>query len=340
MDQQPSSGDAEAHGCAPVGVPNLLGYKTRSTLPEMMPWLSAEIVLRRAGYACLADLAHHEQAARTGEAESIHRMRVAVRRWRATISAFGPLIPQRPRRAASNELRWIAVALSEARNLDVFVSAVLAPARAAISWSSELERLAASIDRRRRAAHAAAKTAISSERYGASVQTLADWLDNREWRSDGDAAALLRPIGELAPLLLSRRHRQAQKQGASFAKQSEAARHQLRITLKKLRYTAELVGDLYEGATAKEFVRSLKQLQDDLGDINDVSVARDIIASLADPAQPKIGIDHAGRRIIAWHKRRLAGNEAMLRKRVRQLFKIEPFWMYPLTAEWHGPKHH
>lgn len=297
-----------------------------------MPGLSGELVLQRAGYACIEHLARNERAARAGEAEGIHQTRVAVRRWRATLSAFGPLIPQAPRRAASNELRWVADALSEARNLDVFVTVVLAPARADLSWSSELERLATAIDRRRLTAHAAAHAAISSARYGASVRTLADWLEGREWRSGGDAVALLRPIGELAPLLLSRRHRQAQKQGASFAKRSEEARHQLRITLKKLRYTAELVGDLYEAATAKEFIRSLKQLQDDLGDINDVSVARGIVASLPNLDRPNIGIDHAGRRIIAWHKRRLAGNEPMLRKRVRRLLKIEPFWMCPLLS--------
>ena len=92
------------------------------------------------------------------------------------------------------------------------------------------------------------------------------------------------------------------------------------------------MGDLYEPATTKEFIRRLKQLQDDLGDINDVWVARDIVASLADPNAPNTGIDHAGRRIIAWHTRRLAGNEPMLRQRLRQLLKTEPFWTRPLLS--------
>jgi hypothetical protein len=34
----------------------------------------------------------------------------------------GTVRAARPRRSASNELRWIAEALSEARNLDVFAS--------------------------------------------------------------------------------------------------------------------------------------------------------------------------------------------------------------------------
>jgi CHAD domain-containing protein len=75
------------------------------------------------------------------------------------------------------------------------------------------------------------------------------------------------------------------------------------------------------------FIRLLKELQDDLGDLNDVRVARDIVASLADPKSPDTGIRHAGRCIIAWHRRRLACNGPKLRRRVQQLLKTEPFWI-------------
>ena len=169
--------------------------------PKLTPGLSGEMVLQRAGYACIDHLARNEQAARTGDAEGIHQMRVAVRRWRATLSALAPFMPQAPRRSGSDELRWIADALGEARNLDVFASALLTPACATFPWSSELERLAMAIDRRRRIAHAAVRGAISSARYGASVRALANWLDACEWR-EAVTWALRRPIGELAPILL------------------------------------------------------------------------------------------------------------------------------------------
>jgi len=110
------------------------------------------MVLQRAGYACIDHLARNELAARAGEAEGIHQMRVAVRRWRATLSAMAPLMLDAPRRKASNELKWIADALGEARNLDVFSSALLATARAALPMASELERLAMAIERRRQTA--------------------------------------------------------------------------------------------------------------------------------------------------------------------------------------------
>ena len=56
--------------------------------------MSCEIVLQRAGYACIDQLARNEYAARTGDSEGIHQIRVAVRRWRATLSALAPFMPQ------------------------------------------------------------------------------------------------------------------------------------------------------------------------------------------------------------------------------------------------------
>ena len=333
MSPLPSSGIVGDHGCARIAGASCQAQAAHSAAPGPAPQLSGEMVLQRAGQACLDHLMRNEQAACTGDAEGIHQMRVAARRWRATLSALAPFVPPGPRRSASNELRWIAEALSEARNLDVFASSVLAPARAALPAASEFERLAMAIDRRRQTAHAAARTAISSARYSASMGALANWLEGREWRAGDDAGALRRPIGELAPILLSRCHRQAKRRGESFARQSEEERHRSRIALKKLRYAAELLGNLYEPAMTIGFIRRLKQLQDDLGDLNDVRVARVIVASLADPNAPNTGIDHAGRRIIAWHKRRLARTEPKLKRRLRQLFKTEPFWIGPALSD-------
>jgi CHAD domain-containing protein len=228
-------------------------------------------------------------------------------------------------------LRWIAGALGEARDLDVFVSALLAPARAALLASSEFERLARAIDRRRRSAHAAAREAISSTRYAGSVQALANWFDGRAWRAGGDVETLYQPIGELAPILLERCRRRAKKCGKRFVKQSDEERHQLRIALKKLRYAFELLGSLYDPAETRQFIERVKRLQDDLGEINDVRVGRDIVASLA--GSGVTGIGYAGRRMLAWHKRRLAHNEPRLSRHLRQLIETKPFWRSNLTSE-------
>ena len=79
-------------------------------------------------------------------------------------------------------------------------------------------------------------------------------------------------------------------------------------------------------AETRQFIQRLKRLQDDLGDANDVRVARDIVVSLAAPGRRSTGIAHAGRRMLAWHKRRIVKNEPNLRRHLDELLAAEPFW--------------
>jgi triphosphatase len=286
--------------------------------------VTGEIVLDRIGRACLDHLLRNEHAVLAGDIEGIHQMRVAVRRLRAILSAFAPLLPDRQRRWATDELRWFADILGEARNLDVFASALMQPARTALPAASEFERLALAAEDRRRAAHAGVIKAISSTHYTEALLALMRWLDGGDWHLAG-AVELRQPIEAIAPILLDRCRSLAVKRSKNFARQSPKKRHRLRIALKRLRYAAELLGGLYEASETRRFIQRLKRLQDDLGDANDVRVARDIVESLA-PGTRSTGIVHAGRRVLAWHKRRIAKNEPNMRHHLNGLLAAEPFW--------------
>lgn len=292
---------------------------------DLRPGMSAETALQRIGRACLDHMLRNEDAALAGNPEGIHQMRVAVRRLRAILSAFAPLLPREPRRWASIELRWFADILGDTRNLDVFASGLVRPARAALSPSSEFDPLGLAVARRRRVAHKEVVKAISSSRYTEAMLALLRWFDGREWRASSDDGVLDRPIEEIAPMLLERCRQKVEKRSRDFVGQSARQRHQLRIALKKLRYTAELFGNLYDGSGFRHFVQRLKRLQDDLGDINDVRVGRGIITSLSRPGS-RSRVARAGRRILAWHKRRLDRNEQRLRQRVSELKDASRFW--------------
>jgi CHAD domain-containing protein len=61
---------------------------------------------------------------------------------------------------------------------------------------------------------------------------------------------------------------------------SKAARHDVRIALKRLRYALDFFGGVFEGESKKKFVKRLTRLQDDLGRMNDVAVAETMLARL------------------------------------------------------------
>jgi CHAD domain-containing protein len=290
------------------------------------PALSGDAALQQIGLACLDHLSRNEAAVLAGTADGIHQMRVAARRLRAILSAFGELLPENQRRWASEELRWLADALGPARNLDVFDTGLLKPAQRDFAKPPALKQLREAVRRHRRAACHDAAAAVRSMRYTVMMQCLRRWFDSRGWHEGGRAEGLGQPIGEVAEQVLQRRWRIAKKRGKAFAAQSPHQRHRLRIALKKLRYSAEPLASLYSPEKTGSFVKRLKRLQDDLGHANDLRVGHEILAELASPADRAGTIAEAGRQVLGWHEDRLDKNEPKLRKHLHELFATAPFW--------------
>ncbi len=295
------------------------------------PRLDGDEVLRRIGLSCLDQILRNDAAVLAGVPEGVHQMRVAVRRLRAILSSFKAMLPDEQQRWASEELRWLGDALGMARNLDVFTSEMLAPAHQALGDSEGIAALAAAAEQRRQGAYARASKALRSVRYTAMLLRLLRWFDGRDWRAAGAAPELRQPISALAAGLLEQRRHSARRRAKGFARQSPEQRHRLRIALKKLRYATELLATLYDTEEVRQFTRQLKRMQDDLGDANDVQVARELIAELTEhPAAGDAAI--AGDAIIEWHQQRIAENEPKMRRHLDRLLAAPPFWQQTATA--------
>lgn len=287
---------------------------------------SGDAALQRIGRACLDQILQNEAAVRAGLADGVHQMRVGVRRLRAVLSAFGAMLPDEQRRWVSGELRWLGNALSPARNLDVFAATLVGPARQALGDIPGIARLAAAAEERRAAAYAGAAEALGSTRYAGLMLRLLRWFETCGWRDGAASHALDGPIGDIAATVLERRRRVALRHCEDFADQSPRQRHALRIALKKLRYATEMLGGLYEARAVGGFVKRLKALQDDLGDANDLSVARGIVAELGSPSGGGSAVAAAGAALLAWRERNLARRTPRLHRHLASLRDGEPFW--------------
>jgi inorganic triphosphatase YgiF len=293
--------------------------------PDLDPEISGDVALHRLGIACLERVLRNEAAVRRRSSEGVHQMRVAVRWLRAILSAFSPMLPRDQRRWASGELRWLADVLGPARNLDVFRSALLARAPARLIEPDQLRALSAAVARQRRAACTAAVQAIRSPSYTGLILRLLRWFDGCGWQIDKSSEDLREPISILAVRVLDRRLEVVRRRSEDFADQYPEQRHRLRIALKKLRYASEALAKLYDPDEVRPFVRRLKQLQDDLGEISDVRVAHHIVTELSGPDTD--AIVEAGKRLVAWNEEGLEDREASLRKHLDDLLKMEPFWV-------------
>src|SRR5207247_4471528 len=67
----------------------------------------------------LRAFARVEPAARAGEVEPVHQLRVTTRRLRAALRLFAPVLPARFAAAAHRDLAWLATAIGAVRDLHV-----------------------------------------------------------------------------------------------------------------------------------------------------------------------------------------------------------------------------
>jgi CHAD domain-containing protein len=292
------------------------------------PRMLVEAVLQEFGCTSLAVVLSNEPMALAGSAEALHQMRVAIRRLRTVLSIARRMLPAEQYQWIREELRWLLRALGPARNWDVFTESILATVTSALLRPEDRDGLGHAAEAERRRAHQAAAAAIHSPRYTSALLRLLRWFTAREWRAQPvseQSALLMLPIGEAAPALIVRRHKALAKSLANFAELDAEGRHRVRIAVKKLRYTIDLLESLFPEEAVARFVRLLKPLQDELGRANDVRVAGELVAELHRSGGCPV-IDRAAGIVLGWHDRGLADDRPKLLKKVKKLRRARPFW--------------
>jgi CHAD domain-containing protein len=227
---------------------------------------------------------NHEGGTRLGEdPEELHDMRVPTRRMRAAIKVFRDALPERAR-WFGEELRWVAQALGEVRDLDVQIERLE-------SWKEEpdeessksLDRILGITGKRRAEARENMLAVLDSDRYETLESSFAQMLrrgPEREVVQTNGQDLTGEPITAIAPALISRRYRKWRKSARRLdASSSPEALHDTRKKGKRLRYTLEFVSEVYDEPVQK-LVVPLKALQDDLGDHQDAVVAAGYLREL------------------------------------------------------------
>jgi CHAD domain-containing protein len=226
-------------------------------------------------FACLAHLQGNERGLlESDDAEYLHQARVALRRLRSAFSVFSRAFPRAGFEALFAELRWLGSNLGPARDWDVFAIETLPALQAALPGDAGLHALLERTTELRTAADAAARAAVASRRYTATLLSLIALFYSRPWDALADEAAAehrARPLRQFAAAVLGRRHRKVVKRGRDLAGLDAVALHALRIDIKKARYAAEFFSTLYEARPVSEFTGALAHLQSLLGGLNDAT---------------------------------------------------------------------
>jgi CHAD domain-containing protein len=215
----------------------------------------------------VAALHHYRLPALRGEDDAVHQMRVATRRLRSLLSAYGRLYAECP--LSRRRLRWLAGVLGEVRDLEVLRMRftrilVEAGAKRNPKW---LKRIA----KRERRAYVALERALERPRF-TRLMAAADALSavpKFTAEAKRPAAEVLEPIVDEVKADLDAAL--AAETAAEGDEERDSARHEARKAAKRARYVAEAAAVGLSGASA--VAEEAKRLQDRLGRYQDTVVA-------------------------------------------------------------------
>ena len=220
----------------------------------------------------------NEPIARLGEdIEGVHDMRVATRRMRSAFRLFAPFFDPEAINPLVRGLRRTAAALGEVRDLDVFREK--AERFASKKPGADLTPLFTTWQVDYDTARGALIAALNDRRFARFVERLHAFVTTpgagslAVQRGDGIEAYQVRHV---APRLIYEHYERVRAYETLVDTAPIATLHALRIDFKRLRYAMEFFEEVL-GPEAKLVIKEIKTLQDHLGDLNDTSVAAQVL---------------------------------------------------------------
>ncbi len=277
---------------------------------------------------CLAQFLGHYRRAVMRDGEALHQSRIALRRLRAVLAAFHPILDIDMAKVLRAEYQAVAAATGPARDFDVMIANVERAHDDAMPADLRAE-LRHYLARRRRNAYVRATKVLDSP---ALQQLLFDtmlWLEEGAWRQ---SAAAQQPVVEFAAAILPAQRRKIVKAAHRIAEMTPAERHQVRIRGKKLRYLIEALTGLFpdedQQARLGIFVDALAQLQSSLGSLNDHETARHapVLGSARMEPIRRARISAALARLLQTHDGKAAALMAKAEHSLKVLAEARRFW--------------
>ncbi|GBG14081.1 single-stranded DNA exonuclease [Novimethylophilus kurashikiensis] len=295
----------------------------KAKLPQLSRQEKASVAFRKIAWECITHLQGNQDVVLHGnDVEGVHQMRVSLRRLRSAFSVFRGLLGRETTDPIIEELRWITDILGAARDLDVFVTQTLPPLQERFEQHAGLVKLGEKAALLQTRAYRDVRAALNSQRYHRLLLSLAAWLENERWKTEG---TLDPDVAALADATLANRHKQLRRHGKRLQEMPAEERHQTRIAAKKLRYTAEFFLSLYSGGKSHAFIHRLAQLQDRLGVLNDIAVTEQLLRRLAG-SRPDKPVAEALLLFKGWNACNIEHSLAHMDEAWHRFVHHKPFW--------------
>jgi len=301
------------------------GYSSKPRVPLEPDW-RADTACKLLYRALFDVLLHNEDGTRRDlDPEFLHDFRVAVRRTRSALSQLPKVFPLLVTRRFKRDFAWLGRVTGPTRDLDVFLLQL--PEHSAHFDSPQhraLEPLVGLLEEHQGREQTLLVQALATQRYTNLLRSWGDFLDRPVVTGEVSGAANAGlPVLGLASARISKTYRQLTQRGRKIDPQTAAtAVHRLRIQGKKLRYLLELFYSLYPKTEMGLLIKELKQLQEVLGNFNDLEVQQHRLRSCASELASSHPASAATAEAVARLLEHLARRQQQERERFHQRFAV------------------
>jgi inorganic triphosphatase YgiF len=327
--------ELEAVSKAEYGYRQLSGF-TGHPVKDVAPHIAGNDmladVLKMLIWSCLQHFQNNLRGALYSEdAEYLHQMRVALRRLRVVLRMAGKVSADETLSGLHNDVSDLCITLGRIREWDVFVAGTLQPVNERMSGHAGLRALLAASERQRTACYETLRGATRTRELQRLLLRFAIWMNGEYWQQTGwQKSGAVPKVREFAARRLRKLAKQFERSGRHLDTFDAARLHLLRIAAKKLRYSAESFADLYERKESGSFLAALSEVQEVLGQVNDVAVAHRLLDELARDAALTAHREELVLEAVnlsrGWIAHDLDHQLEALRKTMRRFSKQGAFW--------------
>ena len=250
---------------------------------------------------------------RAGTPEHTHQLRVGIRRLRSAWSLFQKLAPLPPE-PWRQELKTHFAALGTARDDDVLRETVMPELSAAGQPPLELE------NQTEQAPSMSITKSVAFQRW--LVELLAWTIDAHPLQAEAADSSHSNKTPDLQDALgkqLHKWHARVLTDGLQFEKLPLESKHEVRKRAKRLRYGLQFAESLLPAKKLKNYRRHLAAVQDILGEMNDLYVAREKFENLRE-GQPSAWF------AVGWIASRLSVLDKQAQAAFKNLKQTDHFW--------------
>ncbi len=268
---------------------------------------------------------HQSGVLQDQDPEHLHQMRVAFRRLRTALEIFEGVVTL-PKAASVAKIRTLSKSLGTLRDLDVQLEGLQTDRADQSSKTSQkaLRRMEQHLQKQRRQSFKAVKKLLQSKTYQKFCQASESWLETPAYLPLAQVKLpeilpeLLLPL--VAQLFI---HPGWRITVSDVDPETSKIMHDLRKRCKHVRYQSEFFADCY-GKKFKRWIKTLKKLQDQLGQLQDSYVFLDMVHTVA--SNPKehqelesLSEEHRQKALSRWDEYRQPYLDLTFR---RQLYRM------------------